>query len=757
MNRDVFASVGGSARRVGILAAGAVALMTLANASAQNMTWTLDADFDSGVLLNVNHDAPNNDQLQLNTTTTPFPFVSIACSSRGTAVRIDVNTGAIIGEYLTSPDGMGRNPSRTTVDQFGNVWVSNRDEGGFSGGAPKGSVARIGLVMGGTRCDADGTPNPGGQYLKPPFLYNTCTDRDGDGLIKTSFGLGNILPWSNSGGADIDGGVSTADDECIINYTRVVGTNTRTVAVDPNNDLWTGGLGNLTHEKVSGVTGLPIPGTQFNTGCGGYGGLVDGNNVLWSTRGGGWLLRYDATALTAACLDFNHGDYGIGIDPNTGHIWQTHLDRGTVVELAPDGSILNTYGHGNTYAQGVAVDGSGNVWVAHSLIGPATTVGHLRTDGTYVGNVVLPGGSGPTGVAVDANGKVWVANIYSDNAMRIDPSAGPIGGGGFPVGAVDLTVSLGAGAGPYNYSDMTGFVAIGSTAPQGTWNVVWDSNRLGNAACELSWTSDEPSGTSVTVEVRAADNPLDLTGLPFVGVSNGGSPVGVNGQHWEIRATLARTIQANLSPILYDLSISCNEPPACPTGVSMTLWPPNHMYTAIDLNTAAGVTDPDGDPVNVTITSITQDEPVNSGGDGNTLCDGVGVSGSIARIRAERMGSSNGRVYCINYTADDGNGGTCTGTFKVNVPKSQNGRPAIDDGQNYDSTFGCAPAPSTKLSADIDGNGVLNSGDLIVVLSAFGDSASNGTFNRPEADINLDGHVNLADVAHMLEQMSREN
>lgn len=73
-------------------------------------TYTLDADFDEGTLLNVNHTVVT-DQLQLNTTTTPFPFVNIACSARGTAVRIDVNTGAILGEYQTAPDGMGMDPS----------------------------------------------------------------------------------------------------------------------------------------------------------------------------------------------------------------------------------------------------------------------------------------------------------------------------------------------------------------------------------------------------------------------------------------------------------------------------------------------------------------------------------------------------------------------------------------------------------------------------------------------------------------------
>ena len=70
--------------------------------TAWAQTYTLDADFDLGTLVNVNHDAPDNDQLQLNWVTEPFPFVNIACSSRGTIVRIDVNTGQILGEYWSS-------------------------------------------------------------------------------------------------------------------------------------------------------------------------------------------------------------------------------------------------------------------------------------------------------------------------------------------------------------------------------------------------------------------------------------------------------------------------------------------------------------------------------------------------------------------------------------------------------------------------------------------------------------------------------
>lgn len=447
-----------------------------------NVLYTLDADFDQGMLQDVNHDAPNNNQLQLNKSSVFFPFVNIANSARGTMVRIDVNTGAILGEWLSAPNGRARNPSRTTVDRLGNTWLTNRDEAqDINGdGDPDGSVTRVGVVVGGTRVNADSTPNPAGDFLLGPFGYNTCVDRNGDGLIATSRGLTDIRAWTNAGGVDNDGGVDTAADECLINYARVNGSNTRTVAVDANNDIWTGGADN-DHQKVSGMTGVPDPATEINFGCGGYGGLVDQAGTLWSARFGANLLRHVPGSGIGTCLDTSHGDYGLGLDPNTNHVWHTNAFGNRVVELDPAGNVVQARPHGNPNAQGVAVDRNNNVWVAHSFFAGETTVGHLRTDGTFVGNVQLgpAGGAGPTGVAVDSNGKIWVANIISNNAQRIDPNAGPIGGGGFPIGAVDLTVSLGAGAGPYNYSDMTGAVLGEITAPVGTWSVVQDGGATG--------------------------------------------------------------------------------------------------------------------------------------------------------------------------------------------------------------------------------------------------------------------------------------
>lgn len=586
------------------------------------MAYTTDADFDQGTLLNVNHTAVH-DQLQLNQATTPFPFVNIAVSARGTMVRIDVNTGAILGEYLTAPDGMGRNPSRTTVDQLGNVWLSNRDEFGPSGGQDKGSVARVGLVLGGTRADSDGTPNPAGQYLKPPFSYSTCVDRDGDTMLKTSLGLGNYLPWTNAGGADSDGGVSTAEDECIINYTRVTGTGTRTLAIDANNDVWVGGLGDRDHEKISGVTGLPVAGTQINYGCGGYGGLIDGSGVLWSARE---LLRYDPSTNTGFCFGNDRGDYGLGIDPNTGHIWQSSLfssgvDGGCcrLYELDGAGSVVNSYLQ-PFGAQGLAVDGNSHVWMAEIFGG---NVAHWAPDplnpGMHVLVGIVPGLSGTTGVAVDANGKIWASEYYSSTtrgAARIDPDAGPLGCGGtgcgalppYHVGDIDLTVGLEA-AGlppgyPYNYSDMTGFVAIGATSPQGSWTVVKDGGAANTAWSSISWNNEpqgsEPAGTSITVEARASNTQAGLSSEAFAPMPNGGA-TGLSGRFIEVRVTLHAS-SGGTSPVLSDLDITGCPPgggptrtptdtPGIPGGTTATMTPTD-TPTAIPTGTAAAtVTD----------------------------------------------------------------------------------------------------------------------------------------------------------------------
>ena len=47
-------------------------------------------------------------------------------------------------------------------------------------------------------------------------------------------------------------------------------------------------------------------------------------------------------------------------------------------------------------------------------------------------------------------------------------------------------------------------------------------------------------------------------------------------------------------------------------------------------------------------------------------------------------GSGSGRLYVIEFTAEDGKGGTATGTVTVSVPKSAS-QPATDSGLRFAS------------------------------------------------------------------------
>lgn len=127
-----------------------------------------------------------------------------------------------------------------------------------------------------------------------------------------------------------------------------------------------------------------------------------------------------------------------------------------------------------------------------------------------------------------------------------------------------------------------------------------------------------------------------------------------------------------------------NHAPACYAPTSQVrLWPPNGKLESVFLEGAAEVEDPDGDPLELVVESITQDEAVS--GQGPWAADGVGVGTDYPSVRARRDGNGNGRVYQINYRATDVHGASCAGYIQVGVPQRQIDSVAVDDGQLYNS------------------------------------------------------------------------
>ena len=599
-----------------------VVFLFVGQSALADRTYTTSADFfDEGKadLVEVNYDTP--DQLQLDITKATFSFVNVAATARGTIVRIDAESGDIIGEYRTAPEGYNASPSRTSVDKYGNVWTANRDEVGRIDGIPHGSVVKIGLVVGGTRVrkaqnDQDETvlvPDSSGDYLQGPFLINTCDDRDRDGLIRTSpfrtySDWPDALDWSDSGketqdglgGTDLTpegvasliGNVENAEDECILLYQRLPGAEAaKHVSVDTNDDVWVGGypdsfpgfpqFGGHPSKflKLNGGNAEIIEEDGFDAqndfGCGGYGGQIDSAGILWSaSRDQDELLRYDPSSRSGLCIQVTES-FGLGIDTN-GNVWNSMGTEQSIVKLDPSGALFNNFpkttAPPNLRDQGVAITPADNhVWVAKGF---GTVVSRLNNDGDIIEVVPLgEDGSDPTGVAVDAKGKVWVTNRLSDTVMRIAP-----GTGGRPEDAdyvaseVDRVVYLMPGSGPDNFGSMTGVVAKTETPSQGTWTVVHELLSDSRQAA-ISWNSLEPAGTDLKVETRSADTVDALANLDvlenqgYVEVNNYDEETNkdaafdLNGPVIQVRVTFYPNVEVEgVSPILYDLTVKSVKP-----------------------------------------------------------------------------------------------------------------------------------------------------------------------------------------------------
>lgn len=528
-------------------AVGTVTVLALAD-TAESTTFTQADQFSTGDAFNVEQAGPNT--LQVNSKARAFDRIWVAVSTKGTIVKIDTDSGAILGEYRSAPNGDGQDPSRTTVDQNGNVWATNRASN---------TVVQIGSVENGQ-----------------------CVDRNGNGTIDTSTSQNDIRPWTNAGGIDTDGGVDTALDECILKYVRVSSSGTRHVSVTKDNDIWVSGTGNRIFNLIDGDTGAILR-TEGPVGYGGYGGLIDQNGVIWSATYPSELLRWD----TANPLSGPEGgnwealprgpqapnSYGTCIDL-FGNVWVTELGS-FVRKYAPDGTLLGTFYHGNDYAQGCAVDGNGDVWVAHSLY--RSTVGHLTNEGVLVGVVSV--GSGPTGISVDAAGKIWASNYNSGTVSRINPELGSIDAGtGKRVGLVEFTTA-GLGGNPYNYSDMTGSTLQG-VPTSGTWTATFDAGSAGANWGGIDWHATVPGDGSLQVRVSVGDVAATLGTGNVVG--DGGAVPG-SGRFAKVTVTMTRAA-TGLSPQLHDVSLwTATDRPVALAKAEATFETDEDVPTTVDM------------------------------------------------------------------------------------------------------------------------------------------------------------------------------
>jgi uncharacterized lipoprotein YddW (UPF0748 family) len=99
------------------------------------------------------------------------------------------------------------------------------------------------------------------------------------------------------------------------------------------------------------------------------------------------------------------------------------------------------------------------------------------------------------------------------------------------------------------------------------------------------------------------------------------------------------------------------------------LWPANHHMVSVNVSYVAS----DNCDTSATSLSISSNEPEDGLGDGDTSPDWEVISDHEVRLRAERAGTGDGRIYTITVTATDLSGNITTATTNVSVPMSQGG------------------------------------------------------------------------------------
>ena len=502
-------------------------------AGAATTVYTLDFDFDLGVLSGVNHDAPNNNQLQLSTVGTTFPVLWIANAGEDTMSKIDTATGRELARYRTyfGTGAFGNHgafagpaPSRSAVDIEGNAYMANRH---FDGRRP--------MVM---KVLADSFIDRNGNTTE-----QTSADANSSGTISAAETM-DVVESNANGFFDCSAASCESQDE------RVAWTSTlpvgeagglgRSLCIGTDGNLWVGVFNTARYYKMQASDGALLSGPHA-IGVNPYGCLVDGSGILWSAALSTPLGRLDTNSpgSTATFNDGSSQNYGIAL--GNGKVYLASLSGWGFREFTPGPNTFTTPGGSKGFSStGIGVDGSGNIWT-----GPYTTGGVRKYNaaGTLLcsGANQFAGAVETRGVIVDADNNIWQINRHTNSIAKYrGTDCAPLGT--FPVGFD-----------PYTYSDATGFAARNITTPTGTWTAVKDSGAANQPWSKISWSDSVPTGAAVLVSARADNVQANLTSLPFVPVTNGANP-GLTGRFVQVQVRL-NAAPAGVSPILFDLSL----------------------------------------------------------------------------------------------------------------------------------------------------------------------------------------------------------
>jgi hypothetical protein len=172
---------------------------------------------------------------------------------------------------------------------------------------------------------------------------------------------------------------------------------------------------------ISGSSGYAPGALPFTTAV-----AIDGNQNGWfAYQGGVAMVTQTGVVSSYACCNV---PAGIALDAS-GNVWVADYEASKVVKLGSGGTIMGKTASGGVNTPvGIAVDGSGNVWTANyrtntvSELSGATLQAVSPAAGYGLGASLY----GPFGLGVDASGNVWISNAYGNTLTELIGAAGPV-------------------------------------------------------------------------------------------------------------------------------------------------------------------------------------------------------------------------------------------------------------------------------------------------------------------------------------------
>lgn len=202
-------------------------------------------------------------------------------------------------------------------------------------------------------------------------------------------------------------------------------------------------------------------------------------------------------------------------------------------------------------------------------------------------------------------------------------------------------------------ADATTQVLIDTTPPVIAPQIAGSVGNGGwyRSSVTVSWSVTDPeSGVASSSGCGVATLTVDTPGVTLTCSAQNGAG---------LSSSISVTIKIDQTPP----TVACTASPN-------VLWPPNNKLKPV--NVSVNVADSLSGPAGFTLVSVTSNEPDSGQGDVQGFV--TGTPSTNGQLRAQRLGSGNGRVYTFAYNGTDraGNSASCTTTVSVPHDQGQN-------------------------------------------------------------------------------------